>query len=301
MMRQTLRRAARLVDTALASSLDRRFSSRLAPDPQGLTMLLSPHLDDAVINCWSVLVSDADVRVVNVCTKMPSPGVATPYDLICGARDSAIHMRERIREDADALALAGRAPTNMSFLDVQYRRRRPSLFELDAALARVARGAAALYAPAGLGFDPHPDHALVRRLALRVAQNGIPVRLYADVPYAVSFGWPHWVTDSPQDDHLDIDAYWRRLLRDVQAIGDLRDAQVVRLSEADAKRKLDAMRTYRTQFAALDGGSVGLLRNPLIHGFEVFWDVPANSHRVASCSTNARSRSPNRRSENDSA
>jgi hypothetical protein len=48
---------------------------------------------------------------------------------------------------------------------------------------------------------------------------------------------------------------------------------VVRLAPEAAERKLEAMRAYRTQFAALDGGSIGLLRNPLIHGFEVFWEV----------------------------
>ena len=195
-LRPAIRRAARALDAAVTSLGDRRFSSRLAADAEGPVVVLSPHLDDAVLNCWSVLAGDGDVRVVNVFTKSPPPGSATHYDLICGAKDSASQMQARLEEDAAALALAGRAPHNLPFVDAQYRRHRrsPRLQQLDAALVNAVHQAAALYAPAGLGFVPHPDHALVRRLALGVRRNGVPVRLYADLPYAATFGWPHWVT-----------------------------------------------------------------------------------------------------------
>jgi len=33
------------------------------------------------------------------------------------------------------------------------------------------------------------------------------------------------------------------------------------------------MRTYRAEFAVLDRRPVSQLRNPAIHGFEVFWPV----------------------------
>src|SRR5207253_8443911 len=103
----------------------------------------------------------------------PAAGVLTDWDRICGARESAGHVRERIAEDLEALALAGRTATNLPFADAQYRSpwRAPSLRALDAALASVAGRVAALYAPAGLGFAPNPDHAIVRRLALRVARK----------------------------------------------------------------------------------------------------------------------------------
>jgi LmbE family N-acetylglucosaminyl deacetylase len=269
-IRQALQTARRL-EATIATARDRRVSSGLVPDPEAPILLLSPHLDDAVFNCWSVLTSHADVRVVNVFTELPPAGSCTLWDQICGGLDSQTHMEERIREDSEALALAGRVGTNLPFLDSQYRRRRPTLRQLDDALGRVLGGAAAVYAPAGLGFDPHPDHVLVRRLALAAARQGVQAWFYADVPYAVAFGWPHWVDGSQPDERLDIDAFWRRLGRDVPTIGNVRDARVVRLEEGDAKLKLAAMATYGTQFTAIDGGSVGLLRNPLIHGFEVFW------------------------------
>jgi LmbE family N-acetylglucosaminyl deacetylase len=266
-------RVARRLDDALRKLRDSRATSRLATDPNAPALVLSPHFDDAVINCWSVLTSDADVRVVNVFAQAPAAGSTTLWDRICGAEDSRAHMQERLREDAEALAVTGREALNLPFLDSQYRRGRPALARLDAALAAVVPAASAVYAPAGLGFEPHVDHVLVRRLALAASRNGVPVSLYADVPYAVAFGWPAWVTGAAAPDRLDLDAFWQRLAREVPAIANLRDAEVARLPAAESQRKLAAMRAYRTQFAALDGGSIGLLQNPLIHGFEVFWTV----------------------------
>jgi LmbE family N-acetylglucosaminyl deacetylase len=266
-------RAARQLDDAFRSIRDRRVASRLVRDPNAPAVVLSPHFDDAVINCWSVLTGDDDVRVVNVFAAAPAGGSTTLWDRICGASDSSVHMRARVSEDLKALGRAGRTAINLPFLDSQYQRRRPSLARLDAALAEALATAAAVYAPAGLGFDPHPDHVLVRRLAVAASRNGVPVHLYADVPYAVAFGWPDWVTGTSAGERIDVDAFWQRLERDVPSIASLRGAKVVRLSPEAAERKLEAMCAYRTQFAALDGGSIGLLRNPLIHGFEVFWEV----------------------------
>jgi hypothetical protein len=79
----------------------------------------------------------------------------------------------------------------------------------------------------------------------------------------VVYGWPHWVTGEPRDPHLDIDAYWGE-----QPAGDPR---VVRLDDAQGEAKLAAMRAYTTQFPSLDRGPIGLLSNPKIHRFEVFW------------------------------
>jgi LmbE family N-acetylglucosaminyl deacetylase len=256
---------------------NRGFSSRLVGDPSGAVVVLSPHLDDAVLSCWSVLTSDDHVQPVNVFGKPPPPGTLTRYDRICGARDSSEHVRERVAEDARALESAGRAPVNMPFLDRQYRRpwQTPSLADLDRRLADAVPRVRELYAPAGLGFAPQPDHELVRRLAVASARAGIRLWLYADLPYAVTFGWPQWVTRAEEYEHLDVDALWEQLEQDVPGIGGIRSARVVRLPPDEAERKLAAMQEYRTQFAALDGGVTGLLRNPAIHGFEVFWEVKA--------------------------
>ena len=139
--------------------------------------------------------------------------------------------------------------------------------------------ASRVLAPAMLG-PSIPDHVFVRTLGLRL---DLPVTLYADLPYAVAFGWPHWVTGKPKDPHLDVDVFWARFLLAQQTAVEPR---VVALTPEDAARKLDAMRLYETQWPGLD--AVGKLSDPAIHGLEVFWEL-ASSTSSASTSRAIRS------------
>jgi LmbE family N-acetylglucosaminyl deacetylase len=255
----------------LRAARNRRFETRLRHDLDGPAVLLSPHLDDAVIDCWSILRAPGAVGVVNVFSGVPRPGSVAYYDRLAGARDSAVHVRQRIAEDREALSLAGRTPLNLGFLDRQYHggRPEPSFSQLDAALVEVAGAASLVYAPAALGA-PHPDHELVREYALALAAAGMPVCLYADAPYCVVYGWPAWVTGEERGPHLDVDAYWQLSANGTAPLTTPEAAEVVRLSEEEAAAKLAAMRTYR-EFPVLDRGPVGQLSNPAIHGYEVFW------------------------------
>ena len=248
---------------------NRRFESRLRHDPHAPYLVLSPHLDDAVIDCWTVLTSSADVRVVNVFAGAPSPGALSYYDRLAGASDSADHVAARIADDRDALDRAGRRAINLGFLARPYRAGRPEapFADLDAAIASHIPTVARVYAPAALG-EPHPDHELMREYALALATAGLPVRLYADLPYCAVYGWPAWVTGNEPDPHLDIDAYWNGSGAALSRAG----AEVAHLDAGEADAKLEAMRTYR-DFAVLDRGPIGQLSNPAIHGFEVFWAV----------------------------
>jgi LmbE family N-acetylglucosaminyl deacetylase len=245
---------------------NRGFRSRMRHDPAGPVLVLSPHLDDAVLDCWSVLTASGAVRVVNVFAGVPAAGSVSYYERLAGARDSAEHVRRRLAEDREALALAGRAAVGLGFLARTHRRGRPepSFRALDARIA--AQGpVSAVYAPAALGAA-HPDHELVRSYALALARQGVPVRLFADVPYSVVYGLPAWVTGGEPESGLDVDAYW--------GDGSRESAEVVRLDPAAAAAKLAAMRTYRSEFAVLDRGPLRQLSNPAIHGFEVFWPAP---------------------------
>jgi hypothetical protein len=85
-------------------------------------VVLSPHLDDAVLSCWHVLTAPGEVRVMTVFAGVPTEMTAPAWwDRYTGATDSAERVRERIEEDRRALALAGRMAVNLSFLDEQYR------------------------------------------------------------------------------------------------------------------------------------------------------------------------------------
>lgn len=255
------------------SRATRRFDTRLRVDPAAAPMLLSPHWDDAVFDCWGLLTDAAALAVVNVFAGTPEAGRLTRWDRITGAGDSAERASERLEEDARALARAGRTAINLPLLDAEYREPGPppSLQDLDRALAGAVASASRVYAPAALGQNR--DHRLVRWYARALARRGMPVSLYADLPYCVVHGWPHWVDGAAPDRHRDVDAFWRTLLADVPELEDVRAGRVTRLDDEQAAAKVAAMRLYRTQFPSLDGGAVGMLANPQIHRFEVVWDL----------------------------
>lgn len=249
-----------------------RFRMTLRFDPSAPALLLSPHWDDAVLDCWSVLTSDAALVVANLFAGSPPPRRVADWDAITGARDSAERTAERLAEDARALALAGRTPLTLALLDAQYRDRTPpTLAQLDGLLTRELTSASRIYAPAAIGA--HPDHRLARLYGRQALGAGIPVSLYAELPYCVLHGWPHWVDGRPRDPHRDVDVFWSQFLGDVPELGALRDATVLRLTDEEAAAKLAAMRCYETQLPALGYGGRGLLESPEIHRYEVSWEL----------------------------
>ncbi len=252
---------------------DRRFASQLRHDPAGPVLVLSPHLDDAALNTWSVMTAPAPATVVNVFAGIPRPGFVSRWDALCGARDSSAQAVARRAEDAQAMALAGCAALHLDLLEVEHRRGAPRLplARIDEALVARVPAASAVYAPAGLAA--HVDHRTVRALACAMLGTGVPVRLYAEIPYAVVHGWPTWVAGAPAEPHRDVDVFWGDALAGVPGLGPLRDARVVRLAEDAAAAKLAALRCYRSQLPALDGGDAGIVSRPEVNRFEVFWEL----------------------------
>jgi LmbE family N-acetylglucosaminyl deacetylase len=256
-----------------ASARNRRFETALRAEEAAPVLVLSPHLDDAVLDCWSVLTAPEQVEVVNVFALAPPPGTTSDWDRIVGEPDSAALFAARIAEDERALALAGRTPHNLPFLELQYRRGRPvpPWAAIDREIARRIPAASRVLAPMTIG-TVHPDHALLRGYALALARQGHAVSLYADVPYATVYGWPAWVTGAAPVAHLDVDAYWAASFGPTPV--EPREGSVVRLDDEAAGLKLAAMRAYATQFPSLDRGPIGNVSNPEVHRYEVLWDVP---------------------------
>jgi LmbE family N-acetylglucosaminyl deacetylase len=252
---------------------ERRLRVSLAVDPQAPVLLLSPHWDDAVLDCWALLAGDAPLQVVNVFAGVPASGRLGAWDAITGARDSAARAGERIAEDRAALALAGREPVNLPFLDAQYRPPppAPTLAELDAAVAGAVAAASRALVPAGLGN--HPDHLLVRRYGRALLAAGIPVTLYAELPYGVRHGWPPWVDGSEPVANRDVDAFWLSFLAGVPELPPLRSARIEALDPDAAAAKAAALRCYATQLPCLDYAAAGLLERPEVIGYEVSWEL----------------------------
>jgi LmbE family N-acetylglucosaminyl deacetylase len=270
------RRLYRWARTRRETREEARFSSQIRFDAGAPELLLSPHWDDAVLDCWGLLADDRELRVVNIFAGVPAAGRLTLWDAMTGASDSADRAKERIAEDAMAMSRAGREAFNLSFLDGQYRRPpQPQLTEIDAAVSGCAPSASRVYAPAGIGG--HPDHVLTRRYGRMLARAGMPVTLYAELPYCVNHGWPEWVDGRDPDPHRNVDAYWTSFLEGLPELPPLRSARVLRLDPGAAADKLAAMRCYTSQFSCLDYGARGLLSDPAIHGFEVSWELGANA------------------------
>jgi LmbE family N-acetylglucosaminyl deacetylase len=256
---------------------DGRLRPTLRPDPDAPALLLSPHLDDGVLDCWALLSGAGALNVVNVFAGSPAGGRLPLWDAITGASDSVSRMAERRAEDALALQGASRQAHCLGLLDAQYRSPPPpQLRELDRAVCEASH----VYAAAGLGG--HPDHLLVRRYARALLAAGMAVTLYAELPYCVMHGWPHWVDGRPQDPYRDVDAHWRPFLDGVPELPGLRAGKVVRLSDEQAAAKLQAMRCYRSQLPALDyGGRELVLADPEIHRYEVSWTLTSRGSPTA--------------------
>jgi hypothetical protein len=180
-------------------------------------------------------------------------------------------MRERAEEDRAALALAGREPTDLPFLDEQYRDRDEPLDDVVELVSAHVPAGCSLLAPAALGG--HSDHQLARSAALVLHGRGWDVSLYADVPHATAYGWPAWVTGNDGRSSLDVDAYWEFQLRHSGISLDDLDPVTHRLEDAACSAKEAAARTYRTQYDALDRPPFGLLA-PEILRHEVVWRLP---------------------------
>ena len=211
-------------------------------------VILSPHLDDAVLSCWHVLCGPGEVTVINVFAGSPPPGLgASWWDRLTGATDSVTRMAERRAEDRAAFAVAGRTATSLTFLDGQYEPVGQTVDVITSALRELIDPEAIVYAPAALG--DHADHEQVRKAALQLAASGQRVRLYADHPHAVRAGWPEWVDGAKPTGGDDVTAHWDRRLGDAGLTRP--KAAVHHLDAAEQERKLRAVSAYRTQIAGL--------------------------------------------------
>jgi LmbE family N-acetylglucosaminyl deacetylase len=234
-------------------------------------LLLSPHWDDAVLDCWGVLANGRPLAVVNVFAAIPATGRRTAWEEVIGAQDTAERARMRMAEDAAALARSGREAINLPLPGFEQRAaRRLGLDDLDRELSGAIATTSRVYAPAAIGG--HADHLLAREYARALRGAGMPVTLYADLPYCTFHGWPAWVSGQQPPQGRDVDAYWSFFLRNVPEMPPLRTAFIERLDVASAAAKAEAILSYE---ASLNYGVRHLLSDPAFHSFEVRWDLPS--------------------------
>lgn len=157
--------------------------------PAGPVVVVSPHLDDAVLSCGRLLFAAPGSTVVTVLAGRPAVDAGlTPWDAASGfaAGDDVVGARRA--EDRAALACVDATPLWLDGLDRQYR---PPGLEadpdelaalLEPALDRLAP--ATVLIPLGLA---HPDHVAVAEAGLTVAarraRSPIAWLVYEEQPY----------------------------------------------------------------------------------------------------------------------
>ena len=146
-------------------------------------LIVSPHLDDAVLSCWHAMsAASQPVTVVTLFAGVPNAAAElAPWDRASGATSPGAQMLRRRREDEAALTACGAHLVHCEFLDDQYRGWARPRRELIARLEQLAEDAEEMWLPAGIGG--HPDHVLAAEAALS-ATVGCRRVLYADLPYA---------------------------------------------------------------------------------------------------------------------
>lgn len=142
-----------------------------------MNVIISPHLDDAVLSLGQFLAAEP-ARVVTVFAGIPLPSVSTDYDKSCGFSSSRQAVTTRRDEDASACHTVGAEPTHLDFLDLQYRDDTPDP-KLIARALHEQRGDDTVYVPVGIG---HPDHRLVSDAALLMSGTLV---FYEELPYRV--------------------------------------------------------------------------------------------------------------------
>ncbi len=184
----------------------------------GETLVLSPHLDDGVLSCASLvaaLEATGRVTVLTVFSEASPPPhtrAARSFLRTCASGGAAELFAARRAEDREALELLGARQVHLGLVDALFRRRgeRPSrlgrllpeldhrypTYRFDIALGRVSRSDPSVETAlhlvherldvrpdlvlAPLGVGRHVDHLITRELGRRLSEDPV---YYADFPY----------------------------------------------------------------------------------------------------------------------
>lgn len=150
-------------------------------------LIVSPHLDDAVLSCGALLSANPGCQVITVFAGTPADtGQATDWDRRCGFDSAGEAMAIRRREDEKALGILGAYPVWLDFLDSQYGGT-ADLNEVSRMLCRAidARRATAKSVPVLLPLGLfHSDHSLAHD-----AGRAALATLFPATPHAATLRW----------------------------------------------------------------------------------------------------------------
>lgn len=154
-------------------------------------IVISPHLDDAVLSCGQLLAAHPRSTVITVFAGVPPVHLPlTDFDKACGFDSGAQAVSARREEDRRACAVLDATPIWLDLLDAQYRegaepRSDPVTRLLHGVLDELDLDET-LVIPLGI---VHPDHLYVARAARLVGERSLgQVLTYEELPGRVL--WP---------------------------------------------------------------------------------------------------------------
>lgn len=214
--------------------------------PGNRIVVVSPHLDDAVLSLGSTVAhavqAGAKVEILTVFSDSPvSQAEAGPWDSQCGFATEGEAAAARREEDQRACAVLGAEPHWLDFGDECYEPR-GSDDDIYSAVTSVIRGADAVLIP---GFPlVHCDHARLSSLLLHRGLDCPRVALYGEQPYMFTQGKAPTDTEFSPMPTLGAALSWR----------------YVRTRRAHRRTKYRAARSYRSQLYHLGLARLGLHR-----------------------------------------
>jgi LmbE family N-acetylglucosaminyl deacetylase len=143
----------------------------VADDELARVVIVSPHLDDAVLGCGQLMAAWPGATVITVFAGNP-PAYPTPqreWDRQSGFAPGDDVMAARRVEDERALGVLGAAPHHLDFVEYTYnpgdKPVRPAVIAPVLRDAIESHSPSAVFAPFGLA---NPDHDVVHRAAMQV-------------------------------------------------------------------------------------------------------------------------------------
>jgi LmbE family N-acetylglucosaminyl deacetylase len=228
------------------------------PGAHDRLLVVSPHLDDAVISCGALMRAHPGAIVVTMFAASPAlySDPLNEHDTACGFEPGTDTMAVRRDEDVVALGRVGARPHWLSFCQNSHAERRDPVAvipgAIDALVATIEQVApSCVVAPLGL---LHPDHMSCHATALAASERiaTLPWLWYSDLPYVYVPG---------------VLATRTRALHKAGYVA----APACPVVDADADAKWHAFEGYATQVAVMDG--LWNLRERLRRAGEFYWEL----------------------------
>lgn len=231
-------------------------------------VILSPHLDDAILSCGGLLHflrgREASRLVITVYCGNPPAIKAKDGSLRTLQRKGHVNPRLRRKEDIAAMHQADADFVHLGFPDGIYRRSPLTdrfiylhaherwaaprvddlahVEELFLVLQRLCLNLGRILIVSPMGIGQHVDHTIVAQVALRVAERGPSLLFYEDFPYVVDREVGNGAEDDP-----------------VKALLRLKQSPVARcVLPVDAEAKAALISRYGSQIPALFDDADGL-------------------------------------------